>query len=299
MSGLCPPGSNAAQQLCRCKCLSLLQPVWKGPGRKQLADVGQCQILQPLVHLGVPTTPTFWEQLPQHRQQSRTHVVHAAPPQLNTDTGHRKKLAVFVSGGGSNFKAIHAACLSGQIIADIVAVVSDIPNCGGVQYAQQHGMTTFIFPASKNGTFPGLTTEQLVQQLTQELKVDFVLLAGYLKLVPAELVRCFKRAMLNIHPGLLPSFGGKGYYGKRVHQAVIQSGARFSGPTVHFVDEEYDTGPILAQRCVSVYPTDTPKRLAARVLQQEHQVYPYAVAALVDGRLTWRGDGIPIIWEAH
>jgi len=98
--------------------------------------------------------------------------------------------------------------------------------------------------------------------------VDFVILAGYMKLVPCSLVRAYHRAMLNIHPGLLPSFGGQGFYGIRVHRAVIASGARFSGPTVHFVDEEYDRGPILAQAVVPVSPTDTPEMLAARVLKE-------------------------------
>ncbi|GBF89467.1 phosphoribosylglycinamide, chloroplastic [Raphidocelis subcapitata] len=189
--------------------------------------------------------------------------------------------------------------MDGRINGDVVAVVSDVPTCGGVDYAKGHGITTMTYPAPKKGGFPGLTTAELVEALTQRLEVDYVLLAGFLKLVPSDLVRCYKRRMLNIHPGLLPSFGGKGYYGERVHQAVIAAGARFSGPTVHFVDVEYDTGPILAQRVVEVYPTDTPKRLAARVLQQEHLVYPEAVAALVDGRITWRGDGVPIMWSAH
>jgi len=95
-----------------------------------------------------------------------------------------------------------------------------------------------------------------------------VILAGYMKLIPEKLVRSYYRAMLNIHPGLLPSFGGKGFYGSRVHAAVIASGARFSGPTVHFVDEEYDTGPILSQAVVPVYPSDTAQSLAARVLKE-------------------------------
>jgi len=98
--------------------------------------------------------------------------------------------------------------------------------------------------------------------------VDYIILAGYVKLIPSQLVQRFPRAILNIHPGLLPSFGGKGFYGNRVHKAVIASGARFSGPTVHFIDEEYDTGPILAQAVVPVYPTDSPDTLATRVLQQ-------------------------------
>eukprot|EP00775_Hariotina_reticulata_P006456 gene6456-6685_t len=179
--------------------------------------------------------------------------------------------------------------MQGAINAEIVAVVSDVPSCGGVQYAQQQGVTTLTYPASKKGLFPGLTPQELVQQLTQQLGAEYVILAGYLKLIPAELVRSYKRRMLNIHPGLLPSFGGKGMYGERVHQAVVASGARFSGPTVHFVDEEYDTGPILAQRVVPVYPTDSPKQLASRVLEQEPE----------QQRITWREDGIPIIWSAH
>lgn len=195
--------------------------------------------------------------------------------------------------------AIHKACLDGRIHADVVAVVSDVPTCGGVQYAEANSIPTLTFPIPKKGGFPGLTTSELVQQLTVDLGAEYVLLAGFLKLVPSELVRCYRRRMLNIHPGLLPSFGGKGYYGEKVHRAVIASGARFSGPTVHFVDDEYDTGPILAQRAVQVLPTDTPKSLAGRVLQQEHIVYPEAVAALVSGRISWREDGVPVIWSAH
>lgn len=133
----------------------------------------------------------------------------------------------------------------------------------------------------------------------QELAVDFIILAGYLKLVPASLVRAYHRAVLNIHPALLPSFGGAGFYGRRVHEAVIASGARYSGATVHFIDEEYDTGPILAQAAVQVSPLDTPQRLAAKVLEWEHVLYPDCVAALCEGRITWRYDGVPIVWSAE
>ena len=133
----------------------------------------------------------------------------------------------------------------------------------------------------------------------QEYAVDFVILAGYLKLVPASLVRAYPRAMLNIHPALLPAFGGPGFYGRKVHEAVIASGARISGPTVHFVDEEYDSGPILAQEAVPVLPLDTPEVLARRVLSKEHCVYPRCVAALCEGRITWRDDGVPIMWTSE
>lgn len=132
-------------------------------------------------------------------------------------------------------------------------------------------MRVLRFPPPKDDPSAGLTPEQLVHAL-QGAGIQLVLLAGYLKLVPAELCRAFPRAMLNIHPALLPAFGGKGMYGHRVHAAVVASGARFSGPTVHFVDEEYDRGKIVAQRCVPVHPEDTPDTLAHRVLEQaRHQ----------------------------
>lgn len=129
----------------------------------------------------------------------------------------------------------------------------------------------------------------------RELKADFILLAGYLKLIPVELVQAYPRSIMNIHPSLLPAFGGKGYYGLKVHKAVIASGARYSGPTVHFVDEHYDTGRTLAQRVVPVLANDTPEQLAARVLNEEHKVYVEAVAALCEDRTVWREDGVPLI----
>ncbi|MEW5300163.1 MAG: hypothetical protein WDW36_003112 [Sanguina aurantia] len=210
----------------------------------------------------------------------------------------RARLVVFVSGGGSNFKALHVACLDGSIHADIVAVVSDIPSCGGIAYAANLGIPTLTYPIPKSKAFSGLTVEQLVESLQVTHKADYVLLAGFLKLIPLALVQAFPRSMLNIHPALLPAFGGKGCYGEKVHKAVVAAGVRYTGATVHFVDEEFDSGAILAQRVVPVFPTDTYSQVAKRVLKQEHSMYPEAVAALVDGRVTWRADGVPIIWTA-
>jgi phosphoribosylglycinamide formyltransferase len=208
-------------------------------------------------------------------------------------------LAVFVSGGGSNFKAIHAAIVDGTFDAEVAAVVTNAPTCKGALYAQDHGIPVLVHPPPKANPSSGLTAEELTENLVNIHKADFIILAGYMKLVPAALVRAYHHAILNIHPGLLPSFGGKGFYGSRVHQAVIESGARFSGPTVHFVDEEYDTGPILAQAVVPVLPTDSADQLAARVLKEEHRLYPKCVAALCEGRITFRNDGIPIMWNAR
>ncbi|KAJ4835383.1 Phosphoribosylglycinamide formyltransferase (GART) [Turnera subulata] len=205
----------------------------------------------------------------------------------------RKKLVVFVSGGGSNFRAIHEGCVQGSVHGDIVALVTNKSGCGGAEYARGSNIPVILFPRTKEEP-EGLSPADLVAAL-RELEVDFVLLAGYLKLIPIELIQAYPRSILNIHPSLLPAFGGKGYYGMNVHKAVIASGARYSGPTVHFVDEHYDTGRILAQRVVPVSVTDNAEELAARVLHEEHQLYVEVTNALCEERIIWREDGVPLI----
>ncbi|VAH11231.1 unnamed protein product [Triticum turgidum subsp. durum] len=210
----------------------------------------------------------------------RPHRVEAAAAARDSggsgDSSHcsggvrsRKRLAVFVSGGGSNFRSIHEATAAGGKASsgDVVALVTDKPGCGGAEYARRSGIPVVLFPRSKSAP-EGVPTAQLLNAL-RDLRVDFVLLAGYLKLIPSELVQAYPRSVLNIHPSLLPAFGGKGYYGLKVHKAVIASGARYSGPTVHFVDEQFDTGRTLAQRVVPVLADDTPEQLAARVLHEQ------------------------------
>lgn len=220
-------------------------------------------------------------------------VYAAAGSDAGSGEVRRKRLAVFVSGGGSNFRSIHDAALGGRVNGDVVALVTDKPGCGGAEHARGNGIPVIVFPKSKSVP-EGLSTAELLNVL-RELKVDFILLAGYLKLIPVELVQAYPRSILNIHPSLLPAFGGKGYYGLKVHKAVIASGARYSGPTVHFVDEHYDTGRTLAQRVVPVSANDTPEQLATRVLNEEHKVYAEAVAALCEDRIVWRDDGVPLI----
>ncbi|KAB1212762.1 Phosphoribosylglycinamide formyltransferase, chloroplastic [Morella rubra] len=205
----------------------------------------------------------------------------------------RKKLAVFVSGGGSNFRSIHEASLRGSIHGHISVLVTNKRGCGGAQYARDKGIPVVLFPKSKDEP-EGLSPTDLVTAL-RRYKVDFIILAGYLKLIPVELIRAYPRFIVNIHPSLLPAFGGKGYYGMKVHKAVIASGARYSGPTIHFVDEHYDTGRILAQSVVPVLANDTAEELAARVLREEHRLYVEVVAALCEGRIIWREDGVPLI----
>ncbi|KAL9455617.1 hypothetical protein AB3S75_004940 [Citrus x aurantiifolia] len=210
------------------------------------------------------------------------------------DSGIKKKnLAVFVSGGGSNFRSIHAACLAGSVYGDVVVLVTNKPDCGGAEYARDNSIPVILFPKTKDEP-NGLSPDDLVAAL-REVDVDFILLAGYLKLIPMELIRAYPRSIVNIHPSLLPAFGGKGYYGMKVHKAVIASGARYSGPTIHFVDEHYDTGRILAQRVVPVLWSDTAEDLAARVLLEEHRLYVDVASALCEERVVWREDGVPVI----
>mmetsp|Transcript_21468 Transcript_21468/g.29835 ORF Transcript_21468/g.29835 Transcript_21468/m.29835 type:complete len:303 (+) Transcript_21468:98-1006(+) len=207
----------------------------------------------------------------------------------------RKRLSVWVSGGGSNFKALYRATQDGRINGDITMVVSDKPGCGGWEFAREVGIPTLHFPPKKGQE--GLSAGDVVA-LLKEAQVDYVLLAGFLKLVPSEVVSAFPRAVLNIHPALLPAFGGKGYYGHHVHQAVVDSGARVSGPTIHFVDEEYDKGKIVAQRAVPVYPTDGPEDVARRVLEQEHKLFPEVVGMLCNESYEWREDSVIMFKQA-
>ncbi len=197
-------------------------------------------------------------------------------------------LALFVSGGGSNFRAIHDASLAGRIAGRVTLVVTDKAECPGARYAREQGIDVFTYPAHDR------QPSDLLQAL-EDRECRLVLLAGYLKMVPPEVVRAYERRMLNIHPALLPDFGGQGYYGRRVHEAVLQSGQTRSGVTVHFVDEQFDHGPIVAQATVPVLPGDTPESLAARVLEQEHLLYPRVVGALCRGDISWDDDGRAVI----
>ena len=193
--------------------------------------------------------------------------------------------AVFASGGGSNLQSLldHQ---SQDPPWRIRLVLSDREGAGALQRAAAVGVPACVIP-TKGRDQADIASETL--EALQEHGIDVIFLAGYLKLVPQAVVAGFRRRILNIHPALLPSFGGKGMYGMNVHRAVLESGARLSGPTVHFVDEEYDRGTIVAQWPVPVLPDDTPEALAARVLVMEHELYPMAAdhlcRALADGEV--------------
>lgn len=188
------------------------------------------------------------------------------------------RIAVFASGGGTNLQALldHFARVEAGL-AGVVLVVSDRPDAGALARARSAGVRACVVPV--NGRAEDEVAREMLD-LLERAEIDLVVLAGYLKLVPPAVVRAFRRRMLNIHPSLLPAFGGKGMYGTRIHRAVIEGGCRVSGASVHYVDERYDTGPILFQWPVPVLADDTPATLAARVLRVEHRIFPAAVEAV-------------------
>lgn len=197
------------------------------------------------------------------------------------------RIAVLASGGGTNLQAIldYLESRGAERAGDVVLVASDRAEAGALEQARRAGVPAAVLRSSRapEGCEP--------LGLLREHKVDFIALAGYLRLVSPEILAEFPSRVLNIHPALLPSFGGSGMYGERVHRAVLMSGARVSGSTVHYVDAEYDHGAILAQWPVPVLADDSVSSLAARVLKVEHVLYPRVVNAVASGR--WRFDSRP------
>ena len=199
-------------------------------------------------------------------------------------------LAVFVSGRGSNFQAILDAIASGKLRAKIAVLISDRSEAGAQHIAQQASIATEVLACRDEEKY-----EQTLRLVLHHREVNFIVLAGYLRKIPASIIRTFHGRIINIHPALLPSFGGKGMYGKRVHQAVLDYGCKVSGATVHFVEEEYDTGAPILQRCVPVRDDDTAATLAGRVLEVEHQILPEALQLFVEDRVKVEGRRVMIL----
>lgn len=193
-----------------------------------------------------------------------------------------RRIAVLASGGGTNLQALidHLDALGGRRAGEVVVVASDRRNAGALERARLREIPTAVIQT------PTASAGQPVDDVLREHRVDLIALAGYLRLVPEQTVDAYRGRIVNVHPALLPAFGGAGMYGVRVHQAVLGSGATVSGVTVHFVDHAYDRGPIIAQWPVPVLRGDTAESLAARVLRVEHVLYPLAVHAVAAGRVT-------------
>lgn len=196
----------------------------------------------------------------------------------------RTRVVVLASGGGSNLGALltHLDALGDHRAGDVVAVASNSARAGALARARARGIAAEPFDVADAGALGALLARH---------GAELVVLAGYLALVPPAVTRAYRGRILNVHPALLPAFGGAGMYGARVHQAVIAGGARITGATVHFVDEAYDRGPIAAQWPVPVFEEDTAETVAARVLAVEHLLLPRVVDAVAAGTLALDDDG--------
>ena len=198
------------------------------------------------------------------------------------------QLGVFASGRGSNFNAILQAIQENRLDAEVRLLLSNNPDAGALSIARTHEIPTAVV---SKAAFE--TRDKFIEAMLSALDthgVQFIALAGYMKKVPPEIITAYRNRIVNIHPALLPSFGGKGMYGHHVHEAVVALGCKVSGVTVHIVDDIYDHGAIVAQRCVPVEADDTPDSLAARVLKVEHQLYAEALQLFAEGRIEVEGQ---------
>ena len=198
-------------------------------------------------------------------------------------------VAVFVSGRGSNLKAILDSPKL-RHLAEVKAVFSDKANCPAFEIAKQ-----FSIPAYCIGKSDGFISNKKLKDHLLSLEIELIVLAGYLKLIPGDVVSSFKFRIINIHPALLPSFGGSGMYGANVHKAVFNSSAQVSGATVHFVDETYDTGKIIAQRCVDITDVNSPAEIAERVLNVEHTLLPDVIEKLALKKVTIENGRVKVV----
>lgn len=189
-------------------------------------------------------------------------------------------IAVFVSGRGSNFKAICQKVPKEKI--NICAVVSDKKDCPAINFASEMQFPVFFVSAKEKDGF--ISYSDLINELKKR-SVNLIVLAGFLKKIPDEFVDAFENKIINIHPALLPSFGGKGMYGMNVHLAVFNSSAKVSGATVHFVDKIYDNGKIIAQKAVDIENVKSPEEIANKVLEIEHELLPFVVEKFADNKI--------------
>jgi phosphoribosylglycinamide formyltransferase-1 len=188
-------------------------------------------------------------------------------------------VSIFVSGRGSNLSAILDSSKLKNLI-EVKAVISDKPDCPAFELARK-----FSIPVYNVGKKEGFISFDELTSKLNHLGIKLIVLAGFLKLLPPDFVRSFRNKIINIHPALLPSFGGAGMYGLNVHRAVFEASAQISGATVHFVDETFDTGKIIAQKCVDISDVKTPEEIAERVLIIEHELLPFVIEKIALGKI--------------
>lgn len=192
-------------------------------------------------------------------------------------------IAVCVSGGGTDLQSIIDACEAGKINGQIRLVISNRKKAYGLERARLHGIQA-----------EWIKDEDEILKRFEEEKIDVVVLAGYLAIVGDKLIEQYKNRIINIHPSLIPSFCGPGFYGMHVHEAVFKRGVKVSGATVHFVTGEVDGGPIILQRAVDISDLETPENIQARVLEIEHEILPEAVALYCEGRVSVENERVKI-----
>lgn len=193
------------------------------------------------------------------------------------------KLAIFASGRGSNLLSIYSQINKGLLNAEIAVVVSNNKESKALEFANKVNIPNYI--VSKNNEEDNSVNFERIIKIFSDLEVDLIVLAGFLKKIPVELIKKYKNKIINIHPALLPSFGGKGMYGINVHNAVFNSSAKVSGATVHFVDEIYDNGKIIDQRAVDIKDVKSADEIAARVLKIEHELFPEVIKKFVENKI--------------
>ena len=207
-----------------------------------------------------------------------------------------KRIAVLVSGGGTNLQALIDAQGRGELVnGELAAVLSSSPDAYALERAKRAGIPGYVLPRGDARA----VTAALVERL-RELDIDLVVMAGFMTIVTEELFQAYPNAVLNIHPSLIPSFCGVGCYGLHVHEKALAYGVKVSGATVHFVTEECDAGPIVLQKAVEVLPDDTPETLQRRIMEQcEWKLLPQAVSLFCQGRLKVEGRKVTVLENAE
>jgi phosphoribosylglycinamide formyltransferase-1 len=203
------------------------------------------------------------------------------------------RIAVLCSGGGSNLQALLDAIDAGRVNGQVRLVLANRSGAFALQRARDRGISAVFVSRKEAGGEAAFNARMLA--LLRQAEIDLVVLAGYLPMVGPDIVSVYRHRILNIHPALIPAFCGQGMYGHHVHQAALDYGVKLSGATVHFVDEQADHGPIVAQRAVPVLPGDDTQSLAARVLAVEHQLLPESVALFCAGKLRVDGRRVVVV----
>jgi formyltetrahydrofolate-dependent phosphoribosylglycinamide formyltransferase len=200
------------------------------------------------------------------------------------------RLSVLVSGGGTTLQNLLDCCRDGRLRAQVVQVISSHAGVFALERARQAGIASAVVKRKEAGSAAEFSRR--IFEICRQVRPDLVCMAGFLQLLPIP--DDFLGRVMNIHPALIPAFCGKGFYGNRVHEAVLASAIKVTGCTVHFADNQYDHGPIILQRTVPVLDNDTPETLAARVFQEECEAYPEAIRLFAEGRLRIEGRNVLI-----